>query len=376
MKIVTDDKIPFLKGVLEPFADVLYIPGKDISKEHLHDADALITRTRTKCNEALLKGSKIKFIATATIGFDHIDTKWCEANGIQWINAPGCNSGSVYQYVASVLVTLARKYKFNLTDRTLGVIGVGNVGKKIVRLAENLGMQVLLNDPPRARKEGTCGFVSLEGIIRDCDIITCHVPLNMEGIDKSYHLIDENVLSKLNKGTILINSSRGEVVDNKALLQSLLGSGNLMASVLDVWENEPEIDTSLLEKLDIATPHIAGYSIDGKVNGTAMSVQALSRFFNLPLKMWVPEDIPVPENPEIIISCKGKSDQEIISEAILATYDVSTDDANLRKSVATFEKLRGNYGFRREFRAYKVKLTEANANISSVLKNLGFQIIQ
>lgn len=374
MKIVADDKIPFLKGVFEPFADVLYLPGDAIDRSHLVDADALIVRTRTRCNEQLLKGTKVKFIATATIGYDHIDTTWCKENGIEWTNAPGCNSGSVYQYVASVLVTLAVKHNFNLGDRTLGVIGVGNVGKKIVRLAEHLGIQVLLNDPPRARKEGLCGFISLDGILRDCDIITCHVPLIMDGEDKTYHLVDEKFLCKVNNGTILINTSRGEVVDTAALKNHLGNPERLAGAVLDVWENEPNIDTELLSKIDIATPHIAGYSADGKVNGTAMSVQAISRFFNLPLKMWVPEEIPAPEHSEIIIDCSGRSVQDILTEAVLFTYNVMDDNNRLRQSVVTFEKQRGNYPLRREFRAFTVKLINPHSSVDQKMKNLGFQL--
>jgi erythronate-4-phosphate dehydrogenase len=374
MKVVADDKIPFLRGVLEPFADVIYLPGQDIKREHLIDADALIIRTRTKCNEQLLQGTKVKFIATATIGFDHIDTVWCEKNNIYWTNAPGCNSGSVYQYIAASLVTLAQKYNFNLEERTLGVIGVGNVGKKVVRLAEHLGMRVMLNDPPRARKEGNCGFLSLDGIFRECDIITCHVPLIMEGEDKTFHLIDEKTLNKLQPNSVLINSSRGEVVNNLALKKYLNETNRLQAAVLDVWENEPEIDIDLLSKLDIATPHIAGYSADGKVNGTAMSVQALSKFFNLPLKMWVPYEIPAPVETVITIDCKDKKLQQIITEAILFTYPILEDDSRLRASVNTFEKQRGDYPLRREFRAYTVKLLNIHSNADTKLKNLGFQI--
>jgi erythronate-4-phosphate dehydrogenase len=372
MKVVADCKIPFLKGVLEPFADVMYLPGDEITREHLLDADALITRTRTQCNEKLLAGTKVKFIATATIGFDHIDTKWCEKNGITWTNAPGCNAGSVYQYVASALVNLSIKYGFDFTDRSLGIIGIGNVGRKIVKLGEWLGMRVLLNDPPRARREGPCGYVSLDGIIRECDIISCHVPLNMEGDDKTYHLFNENTLQKLHPGTILINSSRGEVVDNTAL-QRMLKEKRITAS-LDVWENEPNIDKELVDLLDITTPHIAGYSADGKANGTSMSVQFLSKFFNLPLTRWFAENVPKPETTELTIDCKGKTLQEIISHAILFTYNVMDDDLRLRSSLDTFEKQRGSYPLRREFYAYHVILINPHSNIQKILNGLGFNV--
>ncbi|HEY4786754.1 MAG TPA: 4-phosphoerythronate dehydrogenase PdxB [Bacteroidales bacterium] len=373
MKVVADNKIPFLQGVLEPFADVVYLPGSEIAREHLMDADALITRTRTKCNEKLLSGTKVKFIATATIGFDHIDTDWCEKNGIFWTNAAGCNSGSVYQYIASVLVALSKKQGFNFADRSLGIIGVGNVGRKIVKLGEWLGMRVLLNDSPRQRKEGPCSYISLDGIIRECDIITCHVPLNMEGTDKTYHMIDEKILRKLHPETILINSSRGEVVDNQAL-KSILKEKKIAGAVLDVWENEPNIDKELVDLLDIVSPHIAGYSADGKANGTSMSVQALSKFFKLPLTRWFAEDIPIPENNRLTIDCKGKSVQEVLSEAIMFTYKVEEDDARLRSSLETFEKQRGNYPLRREFHAYEIILQNPHSDIQKRLNGLGFRI--
>ena len=374
MKVVADNKIPYLTGVLEPFVDVVYLPGDQITKEHLMDADALLIRTRTKCNKELLDGTPVKFIATATIGFDHIDTEWCKQNGIFWTNAPGCNSGAVYQYIASVLVSLAHKHGLNFADRSLGVIGVGNVGKKIVKLGEWLGMRVLLNDPPRSRDNGTCGFVSLEGIIRECDIITCHVPLITDGSDKTYHLIDERILRKLHSNTILINSSRGEVVDNMAL-KTILAEKKITGAVLDVWENEPKIDSELMKLLDAVTPHIAGYSADGKANGTTMSVQALSKFFKLPLNRWFAEDIPLPENDHFSIDCKGKTTQEVISEAILSTYHVMDDDARLRSSPSTFEKQRGNYPLRREFNAFCIKLENSNSEELKILSGLGFKII-
>ncbi len=374
MKVVTDNKIPYLKGVLEPFADVVYLPGEDINKQHLTDADALITRTRTKCNKQLLEGTSVKFIATATIGFDHIDTDYCKKNNIFWTNALGCNSGSVYQYIASVLVNLAQKHNFNFPDRSLGVVGVGNVGKKIVKLGEWLGMRVLLCDPPRVRETGQCGFVSLEGIVRECDIITCHVPLNITGADKTFHLFNENLLQKLLPNTLLINSSRGEVVDNLAL-KSFLNEKKIAGAVLDVWENEPDIDTELMELLDIATPHIAGYSADGKAKGTTMSVQALSKHFKLPLNRWFAEDIPIPQNSNLIINCSNKTTQQIIIEAITETFNVIDDDIRLRTSPTTFEKQRGNYPLRREFDSYSISLINSSIDAKKALSGLGFKII-
>jgi erythronate-4-phosphate dehydrogenase len=333
----------------------------------------LITRTRTKCNEKLLNGSTVKFIATATIGYDHIDTAYCEQNGIAWTNAPGCNSGSVYQYVASVLSTMSGKYQLNLSEMVLGVIGVGNVGRKVVRLGELIGTQVYLNDPPRQRKEGTCGYVSLDGIIRECNIITIHVPLIKDGPDKTYHLVNEDFLKRLNPNTILINSSRGEVVDTAALKKALKEKW-IRAAVLDVWEKEPDIDLELMSLVDIATPHIAGYSVDGKANGTAMSVQALSKKFGLPLTRWQPEELPEPATPVMNLDCEEKTKQQVLTQVILSTYKVLEDDARLRQSVETFEAQRGSYPNRREFHAYSVKLSNDHSGIGKALKGLGFNV--
>ena len=245
MKIIIDDKIPFIKGVLEPYAEVVYLPGSMFAHGNVFDADALIIRTRTKCDEALLKGSSVKFIATATIGYDQIDTAWCEANGIAWTNAPGCNSGSVCQYMSSVLATLSSHFGFSFEDVTLGVVGVGNVGSKVAQLGWNLGMKVLLNDPPQAREKGFAQFVPLDEILNMSDIITLHVPLNNSGSDKTFHLFDASTFRCMPRRSILINSSRGEVVDNDAL-KNALKTKTIGASVLDVWENEPDIDPELL----------------------------------------------------------------------------------------------------------------------------------
>ncbi len=291
MKIVVDDKIPFIRGVLEPFADVLYKQGSLIGHEDVKNADALIIRTRTKCNKELLEGSKVRFIATATIGSDHIDTEYCREKGIKWANAPGCNSGSVMQYVASALLSYAKSENIKLEDRVLGVIGVGNVGKKVVRLAEMLGMQVLLNDPPRQEVEGDCGFISLEGILRESDILSFHVPLSMNGRYKTYHMCDKDFANKMNDNTLLINTSRGEVIDN-AIIKESLAAGKFANVILDVWEKEPNISKELVDAVKIATPHIAGYSTDGKAMGTLMSVRAVADYFDLPITDWEPEELP------------------------------------------------------------------------------------
>ena len=360
MKIVCDNKIPFLKGALEPYADVVYLPGKDTTAEVLKDADAVITRTRTKCNESTLKGSSVKMIATATIGFDHIDTEWCEQNGIEWTNAPGCNSWSVRQYMASLLVQILNHYNLDRHNCTLGVIGVGNVGSKVAEIASILGLKVLLNDPPRARKEGNAGFVSLEEIIEKSDIITCHVPLQRNGQDATFHLFDQERISQLKPHQILINTSRGEVVDNLAL-KNALKSNKIKAASLDVWENEPDIDTELMELLFTATPHIAGYSLDGKANGTWMSVQAIGKKFNLPCKNWKVTEVPNPAQPvEFSIDLKDKNIDNVLDEAILYTYDIFTDDRRFRENPLDFELQRADYPIRREFPAFTLTFKNTN----------------
>ena len=376
LKVIADDKIPFLKGILEPFAYVEYYPGKEITKDKIQNADALIIRTRTKCNADLLEGTNVKFIATATIGIDHIDTNYCDQNNIKWTNAPGCNSSSVMQYVTSALLTIAEKEKFLLTDKTIGIIGVGNVGSKIQKVAEILGMRVLLNDPPRERIEGGTQFSDLKKIKEEADIITFHVPLIKEGEDKTFHLADESFFNELNKRPVIINSSRGEVVETSAIKNAI--KNNLISNaVIDVWENEPDIDLELLKLVDIGTPHIAGYSADGKANGTAVSVNELNNFFNLGIKRnWYPAEIPLAEKgDEIIIDCSNKTGQQIIKEAVTGTYSIKYDSNLLLNSPQTFEKQRGDYRIRREFNTYKVKLLNyAEQNIIQ-LKEMGFNLV-
>jgi erythronate-4-phosphate dehydrogenase len=373
IRIISDDKIPFLKGVLEPYAEVIYLPGKQIDNKVLKEADGLLVRTRTKCNETLLTGTNVKFIGTATIGYDHIDTKFCENRSITWTNSPGCNSSSVQQYIAAALLKTAFNFNFNLKDKTIGIIGVGNVGSKVEKLAGILGMNILLNDPPRARNEGKKKFVDLETLLAESDIVTVHVPLSFTGEDKTYHLFDENNFRKMKKGAWFFNSSRGEVTDTFSLKKAL-GTNILCGAVLDVWENEPEIDLELMKKAFIATPHIAGYSMDGKANGTAMIVNSLSRYFDLPVNNWYPGNIPVPPVVSVTVDANGKSDDDIIREVVLHTYDIEGDDLKLRSNPADFEKLRGDYPLRREFPSFTVYLNGGNKKILNTLEQMGFKI--
>jgi erythronate-4-phosphate dehydrogenase len=373
VKLIIDDKIPYIRGIFEHVAEVAYLPGAKITPEVVHDADAIITRTRTICNEDLLKGSSVKFIATATIGYDHIDTDYCRRAGIQWTNAPGCNSKSVEQYVASALMVLTEKDLVNLKQSTIGIVGVGSVGSKVARIAELLGMKVLMNDPPRARAEGPEKFVNLQTILEEADIISLHVPLNMKGEDATFHMADEIFFSSLKKKPVLINSCRGEVVKTEAVKQAVQ-EHKIKAFVCDCWENEPNIDLELLAMTTIATPHIAGYSRDGKAKGTQMSVQAVSEFFNLKLDNWIPENIECPAEPLVVIDGKDLTDEQIIAQAVLHTYDIRQDDQLLRANSSDFEKQRGDYPVRREFPAYTVRLKNTGERVEEVLKEIGFVV--
>lgn len=374
IKIIADDKIPFLKGVLEPFVDIEYYPGNGFTNKIVKEADVLIVRTRTKCNEELLDGTNVKLITTATIGFDHIDTDYCERNNIKWLNAPGCNSGSVKQYITSVLLTLANQQEFNLSEKTIGIVGVGNVGSKIKEVAEVLGMKVLLNDPPRARNKIGEQYCDLDTIISQSDIITFHVPLNRDGIDKTHYIANESFFNKLRKKPIILNSSRGEVIKTSAL-KDAISNQNVSAVVLDVWENEPDIDLELLELVNIASPHIAGYSADGKANGTSVCMNAVNSYFNLGLDAnWYPNEIPnADDGNEIIIECENKSEQEIIYEAVKGTYKILNDDKTLRSYPHTFEIQRGKYPVRREFSNYKIFLKSGIEHIKEKLNKIGFR---
>lgn len=373
MKIIIDDKIPYIRGAFEGVAEVVYLPGSKTTSEIAKDADAIVTRTRTICNEKLLAGSSVKFIATATIGFDHIDTDYCDAAGIKWTNAPGCNSKSVEQYIASTLMVLAERKNLQLNDLCIGVVGVGNVGSKVARICNLFGMKVLLNDPPRERAEGSEAFVSLKQLMDEADIITLHIPLNMKGEDATFHLGNDEFYSGLKKKPILINSCRGEVVETLAV-KAALKSGLISGFVCDCWENEPYIDLKLLALTEIATPHIAGYSKDGKATGTQMSMHAISQFFGLGLDNWQPSGVELPANPVFELDGSGLSEQKIVAKAILATYDIRNDDQTFRKNTEKFEQLRGDYPVRREFPAFTVVPKNVPEGTLKVLSQLGFHI--
>jgi len=331
MKIVVDDKIPFLLDKLQQLADeVVVLPGRQIGPDDVRDADALVIRTRTRCDRQLLSGSKVQFVATATIGFDHIDVDFMEQAGISWTNCPGCNSGSVAQYVESSLLVLQQQKGVDLQHTTIGIVGCGHVGSKVRAVCERMGMRVLVCDPPL----GHADFVSLEVLEREADIITFHVPLTRSGKYATYHMADSAFFSRLQRTPYIINTSRGEVVSNEALLAALQ-KGVVRDAILDVWEHEPNLDLRLLERVFIGTPHIAGYSADGKVNADNMVINALCQHFHLPH----PGLVTAPELPNASGAAYASP---------LDYYNPLVDSEALKKEPALFEYFRDHYPLRRE----------------------------
>lgn len=350
-------------GQAERLGEVTYLDGAAICAADVRDADALIVRTRTHCDRALLEGSSVRFIATATIGYDHLDTAYLAEAGIQWTNCPGCNATSVAQYVRSALLLLAAHGCWTpgafLTppetagtlDRsvfgtlTLGIVGVGHVGSAVYEMARQLGFgRILLCDPPRAELEGAIRFHTLAELAATCDVVTFHTPLTRQRVPHpTWHLADARFFAALRPGAVVINSSRGEVVDTAAVIAAL-DSGRLRAAVIDTWENEPHIDRRLLQKAYIATPHIAGYSADGKANGTRMALEAVARFFGLdpqPFASVCPPTLP-PGFAYYPDGCGRTLCEE------LRLYDPTRDSLALKNHPETFESLRGHYPLRRE----------------------------
>ena len=347
MKAVIDEKIPYLRDALEKMGlEVLALPGALIKRENLLGADALFVRTRTRCDAALLAGTGVRFIGTATIGYDHIDSAYCCDNGITWVNAAGCNAGAVLQYVQSVVYSWSRDNGTDIKGLTLGVVGVGEIGSRVVAWARSAGMEVLTNDPPKAAA-GVPGLVSLAEIAEKSDIITFHPTLNTDGLYKSYHLADEAFFASLGRCRLLINASRGAVVDNEALLCAI-DDGLVGSAVLDVWENEPEINPLLLNKVYIATPHIAGYSAEGKMNATSMVLNAFAKYINYKGEL-PPLSLAAPKEPIVRTAT--------MADALLSIYSPLEDSRMLRNAPADFENLRNNYELRREPSAYKIEIS-------------------
>lgn len=342
MKVVADNNIPFLEGVFEPYAEVVYKEGRAIEKADLMDADALIIRTCTRCNEQLLEGTSVKIIATATIGVDHIDMDYCSRKGITVHNAEGCNAGGVLQYVFSALYGVAARKFIKLDGCTIGIIGVGHVGSKVEAMAEYLGFNVLRCDPPRAAAEGEEGFCSLEYLLANSQVVTLHVPLE----DTTRKMADEEFFRMMLPGSIFINAARGEVMDEQALMDAIPKLG---AVVIDTWNNEPYVNKELLEMVDIATPHIAGYSYQGKQNGTSSSVQAVARYFGIKELYDYYPSADIPDHEPLVLDLKDKNQGERAA-VFQYNYPVFTDDFRFRMDPGRFEKLRSEYQYRREIR--------------------------
>jgi erythronate-4-phosphate dehydrogenase len=358
MKIVADPNIPYVREAFSALGDIVLVPGREIAGASVRDADALLVRSVTPVNAALLEGSRVQFVATATIGTDHIDERYLSAAGIGFTSAAGSNANSVAEYVVAALLEVVGRQKFRLRDKTLGVVGVGHVGSRVVRYAQALGMRVLQNDPPLGLPE----FVSLDRVLAEVDIVTVHVPL----LETTRHMFHHENLERF----ILLNTSRGAVVDNRALLKAIDGS-RIRGAVLDVWENEPNISPELLDVVDLGTPHIAGYSFDGKVNGVQMIYAAACQHFGVPAT-WQPN---MPAGPRIEMSVSsGEDEEDALRRIVRRAYDIAGDDAALRDHVRDFDKLRAQYPVRREFHNTDVALRGAGSSLLEKLGALGFRV--
>jgi erythronate-4-phosphate dehydrogenase len=373
-KIVVDENIALGKEAFSVLGEVTLMPGRKIDNKSLMDAEALVVRSITNVNSTLLEGTPVKFVGTATIGTDHVDAEYLESRGIKFADAKGCNADAVTEYVFAALFNILSAKKIEISNKLIiGIVGVGNIGSRVAKIAEVLGMNVLKNDPPLERIYGSKDFVSLEEIL-GADIITLHVPLNMEGEDKTYHLTDEKKLSVLKDNCIIINSSRGGVVDNNSLRKIL--KEKKLTAVLDVWENEPSIDTELLKSTEIGTPHIAGYSFEGKLNGTLMIYSSLAEFLGEKNRSndWLSLSPRLAENSLNLI--EGMNLTESLNSLVKKAYNIRRDDENLRKIInlpvnsrsSYFDQLRKEYPLRRELSNYTVKLKERNYELEKVLK--------
>ncbi|HEI8692284.1 TPA: 4-phosphoerythronate dehydrogenase PdxB [Proteus mirabilis] len=370
MKILVDENMPYAQQLFCQLGEVKAVPGRPLPIEELDDTDALMVRSITKVNASLLAGKPVKFVGTATAGFDHVDTAWLEQQKIAFSSAPGCNAIAVVEYVFSALMVFAEQEGFQLTDKTVGIVGVGNVGGRLAKRLRALGVNVLLCDPPRADRGDDEQFHSLETLLKQADILTFHTPLNKSGRYNSYHLINESNLDILPEGRILINASRGEVIDNAALL-SALNQGKKLRVVLDVWEPEPDLSLELLNKVDIATPHIAGYTLEGKARGTTQVYEAYCDFIGQPQHVELSTLLPKPSISTI--SVQGELTQTLLKQLIHLVYDVRRDDAPLRKVAGIkgeFDKLRKFYPVRREWSSLQVVCD--NPTTASLLNAIGF----
>ncbi|NQT91939.1 MAG: 4-phosphoerythronate dehydrogenase, partial [Lentisphaerae bacterium] len=326
MKIVCSSSMPFAREAFSSLGDVALLDGRSITNADVRDADALAIRSTTRVDSSLLQGSRVRFVGTATIGTDHLDTALLDAEGIRWCAAPGCNANSVSEYVIAALLHLAATDSSPLDARTIAVIGVGNVGSLVVEKARALGMRPLLNDPPRERTktpvDAETVFASLDDVLPEADIVTLHVPLSFEGPDKTFRMADTRFFDRLKPGAIFINSARGKIMDSSALLASL-EKGTISRAVVDTWQHEPALQPDLVDRVHIATPHIAGYSYDGKVAGTVMVYRQLCRFLGVE-PTWRPDDLlPPPAVPDVTINAEDRNDTDVLAAVTKAVYDIT-----------------------------------------------------
>ncbi|MEN5244177.1 4-phosphoerythronate dehydrogenase PdxB [Pseudomonas atacamensis] len=376
MLIVADENIPLLDAFFAGFGDIRRVPGRSIDRATVEHADVLLVRSVTNVNRALLDGSKVRFVGTCTIGTDHLDLDYFNEAGICWSSAPGCNARGVVDYVLGSLMTLAEIEGADLTQRTYGVVGAGEVGGRLIKVLKGLGWNVKVCDPPRQAAEGG-DYVSLEQIIEQCDVISLHTPLTRNGDDATWHLFDQQRLQQLKPGAWLINAARGPVVDNVALREVLLEREDLQA-VLDVWEKEPEVDPALAELCVLATPHIAGYSLDGKQRGTAQIYQAYCAFIGQPAAIALSDLLPATWLSEV--SLHADSDPAwALAMLCRGVYDPRRDDADFRRSLvgnvaeqrAAFDVLRKQYPVRREIEGLKVRIEGDAPRLRQIVTALG-----
>lgn len=376
MLIVADENIPLLDAFFAGFGEIRRVPGRSIDRATVEQADVLLVRSVTNVNRALLEGSKVRFVGTCTIGTDHLDLEYFNEAGITWSSAPGCNARGVVDYVLGSLMTLAEIEGVDLSQRTYGVVGAGEVGGRLIKVLKGLGWNVKVCDPPRQAAEGG-DYVSLEQIIEQCDVISLHTPLTRSGGGATWHLFDQQRLQQLKPGAWLINAARGPVVDNAALRKVLLEREDLQA-VLDVWEAEPEVDTALAELCVLATPHIAGYSLDGKQRGTAQIYQAYCAFSGQPAIIQLSDLLPAPWLSEVTLH--ADSDPAwALAMLCRGVYDPRRDDADFRRSLvgnvgeqrAAFDALRKQYPVRREIEGLKVRIEGESPALARIVAALG-----
>ena len=379
LKVVADENIPLLAEFFSGFGEIVTHPGRTMTPEDVADADVLLVRSVTRVNAALLAESSVKFVATATSGTDHIDKAWLKEQGIGFASAAGCNAVAVVDYVLAVLDTLMEEERFSLEGKTVGIVGYGQVGSRLYRRFTSLGIRCLVCDPFRDVPEGG---VTIDELVTQSDILSLHTPLTRDGDYPTWHLLNEQRLSQLKPKAVLIAAGRGDVVDNSALIK-LLRSGKGIIAALDVWEHEPALSTELLDLVAIGTPHIAGYSVDGKVLGTAMIYQSLCEFLQQPSPIQCGDVAPVPLLQSLTMT--GGSREELTAAAVRLVYDVRRDDARLRSAskrcqgnaaafAREFDVLRRNYPKRREFSTLKLRLPEAPPAVRDYLRGFGFQV--